>query len=246
MGKPRTSKAGIKQNPLPDAVQGKTKEDLPKTEDLPTLGSYFQHINRVEASIEKFMDSQAKSFNFVYDKFEQLTLWIGTLENRIKVLECPDALKQKPNELIKSELATLKEELSEDIEKVKRDCNLVIMNVPETMKGLQTVRNLMTTLLPNQHTIVRDNRIGPAKPNSDRPRLLRIFLSCKQKQKLALLNCVKMKDLPEFKGISVCKDLTKMEQEINKRIYLERMQQLTQEKPVSKSNSSGSTTTHQH
>jgi len=221
-----------------------TKEKMQSVQD--TKHAKEDQINPSSLSddikeLKTFMTNYVTGkIDYLYQKMEQFHQFLTTiaeqqviLDKRIKVLECPDNFNQPEDKQLRHQMTILKEKIEEDIDKVKRDNNLVLMNIPETIEGLKTAENLMKTLLPDQNTVVRDNRIGHINQNSHRPRPLRIYLSCKSKQKLALLNCFKMKNIPEFYQISVCKDLTKTEQEINKQLYLNKVKDQNQAKTPS-------------
>ena len=71
----------------------------------------------------------------------------------------------------------LKEQIEEDIDKVKRENNLVHTNLPKIIEGLKPANNLMKALLPDQNTVaVRDNRIGNINQNAHIDPVLEEFI----------------------------------------------------------------------
>ena len=134
-----------------------TKEKMQSIQD--TKHANEDQINSSSLSddikeLKTFMTNYvAGKIDYLYNKMEQFHQFLTTiaeqqviLDKRIKVLECPEKYNQLQDKQLRHQMTILKEQIEEDINKVKRDNNLVLMNIPETVEGLKTAENLMKTL----------------------------------------------------------------------------------------------------
>lgn len=141
---------------------------------------------------------------------------------RLNRLEEDNAQIRNDHSSIKEEIATIRKEmensLHEEILKMKKLSCLIIKGVPETPDGIVLVSKLLQIILPDshQHIVIPNRRVGEIAEGKMRP--LRIQLNNHLQQKTALKNCKKLAGLEEFKGISVCPDLTKQQQR-QRKIY---------------------------
>ena len=140
-----------------------------------------------------------------------------------EVLVTPAQNSDKLELKIKNEIQNeIRAEIDEKFNQIKRDKNLILMNIPETQQGSQTITKILKILLPNKKLEVSNQRIGIIKTNSSKPRPVRIILPTSYDRYLAIQNCKQLRNLEEFRSISVCKDLTKAEQMTERKNYEDR------------------------
>jgi len=176
-------------------------------------------------------DEQSKQISTLIKSAETHKGIIAKLNERIKQLEksqittnadtaaVPRAIPLEP--IIDKFKKELSAEFYEKLDQQKRANNLVFMNVPETNQGIQTVTKIMEIILPNANVKINNQRIGIHRPGMiKRPRPLRITLPSSYDRFIAIQNCKKLNSIKEFNSISVCKDLTKTEQAIERENYV--------------------------
>jgi len=199
------------------------------SEQLEKIKGGHQIIHaQAHAQVNK-IDEMGKTITNLLKTVDILKGTVGQLNNRIKELESnqntADASGvvtipiQKDQDVLKTEIKTeLCAEVDEKLDRQKRSNNLIFMNVPESDQGIKTAAKIMKVLLPSNQIQIRDLRLGPTKSKL-RPRPLRIVLPSSYDRFLAIQNCKKLRSIDEFKNISVCKDLTKAEQMIEREKY---------------------------
>jgi hypothetical protein len=105
-------------------------------------------------------------------------------------------------------LPDLEDKMREEQLKIMKQCYLIFMGIPEDNSATDTVEKILNILLPGSKRTIADNRLGHPD-TSKKPRPMRVTMSSLDERRLALRNCKKLKDHPEYKKISVKPDLTR-------------------------------------
>jgi predicted phage tail protein len=131
------------------------------------------------------------------------------MENQEKMKETLFNFQQN----VAEDMNHINSKLNEEIVKLRKINNLIIMGVPENDGGLALIKKLLEIILPEQHNniTILNKRLG-RDPVNGKPRPLRITLNSQSEKELALNNCKKLKGMEEFAKISVRPDLTKQQQ----------------------------------
>lgn len=148
------------------------------------------------------------------------------LERLDKVEKEKDELKSN-HSVIQEQVKTLRTDMGqhldqldgkidEEINRLRRINNIIVMGLPEGEDGVRLAEELMQIILPNSTIEIKDERLG-RDLNAEKPRPMRIRLSNEVEKQTALNNCKKLKGLHNFNKVSVKKDLTKMQQVLQKR-----------------------------
>lgn len=141
-----------------------------------------------------------------------LTKITSIMETQNPIITRLDNVERSTDEInadhsvLKDEVNNLQEKMQndvhEEIRRLHKLHNLVIMDLPETDDGINLARKIIEILLPQSHTqidIVK-NRIRKSDPLSDpsKPRPLEINLNNPTQSKTALSNCKKLAGYEEF------------------------------------------------
>jgi len=109
-------------------------------------------------------------------------------------------------------------EISEQMNRYQRRMNIVIMGVPENPNAADTMVQLFEIIWPG-NLISNWTRIGDVNKTGSTARPIRVSLPNTAAKREIFANCKKLKDLDQFRGISVRRDLTKQQLEESKHNY---------------------------
>jgi hypothetical protein len=166
----------------------------------------------VKAQIEDMRNSTNQNFQTMMGRMGELEKAIVESNFKIHLLENDVSGIRREIDDVKSSVITsltdLEEKMREEQLKIMKQCNLIFMGIPEDNSATDTVEKILTILLPGSKRIIADNRLGHPD-TSKKPRPMRVTMSSLDERRLALRNCKKLKDHPEYKKISVKPDLTR-------------------------------------
>lgn len=162
-------------------------------------------------------------YNTVISNHQEVMKTNAEFNNRLKNIEEKTDFLATDQNTLRHEMNDLQTEmrnsLNEEILRLRKISNLILMGVPETDEGINCAKRLIQQVLPKSHSHIEieNIRIGKVAPDKKNPRPLRIQLSNPLEKKTALKNCFKLAGINEFKGISVRPDLTRLQQETARR-----------------------------
>lgn len=150
-----------------------------------------------ERSVKTFMDVVSN----LVQKVDAVEKKQESLEVRLSLVESG----------LSEGISDVREEIREQKRRIIRMSNIVVMGIPESDEGLALAQNLLTIIAPSPLGTIPHTRVGD--PNGRKPRPLRVSFSSAAARNEVLKNCKKLKGLSQFQGVSVRRDLTKVEQE---------------------------------
>jgi hypothetical protein len=166
----------------------------------------------VTAQIEDMRNSTNQNFQTMMGRMGELEKAIVESNFKIHLLENDVSGIRREIDDVKSSvttsLADLEEKMREEQLKIMKQCNLIFMGIPEDNSATDSVEKILNILIPGSKRIIADNRLGHPG-TSKKPRPMRVTMSSLDERRLALRNCKKLKDHPEYKKISVKPDLTR-------------------------------------
>ncbi|OXA42545.1 hypothetical protein Fcan01_22750 [Folsomia candida] len=175
------------------------------------------HSSPKKIDLDLIYKTMLKQFKDVKDTQSHIMKRLDNMEaEKEKLVENQIAMQESltsfQNE-VKSDFQKFEEKYDEEIRKIRKLNNLVVMGIPETNDGQKLLTDLLKIIYPTSYTSLKlDERIGQLTTSSLRPVRLR-FSSATERQ-LALDNCKNLKGLVQFDKISVKKDLTRKQQEL--------------------------------
>lgn len=172
--------------------------------------------------MEQMFKVMVDEFKEVKQNQEQFQATQKIIIDRLGKIEASNAqLEAKHDNLTKSvqdveqDVAKLKEDVAEEMRKIKKANNLILFGVPETEEGKKLAVKLIQIISPTtSSSLARYERLGnpPQLANPTKPRPLRIRLLGHGEREAAIRNCHLLKGNKEMAGISVERDLTRAEQ----------------------------------
>jgi hypothetical protein len=180
-----------------------TQLDIKFTTQMTQITTQFDHV---ATQFDEIRNNQ-KEIVTRLDKIEKDK--DAMMENQEKMKETLFNFQQN----VAEDMNHINSKLNEEIVKLRKINNLIIMGVPENDGGLALIKKLLEIILPEQHNniTILNKRLG-RDPVNGKPRPLRITLNSQSEKELALNNCKKLKGMEEFAKISVRPDLTKQQQ----------------------------------
>lgn len=154
---------------------------------------------------ENYLQAALQRIDAVEKKFDKQ---IESIESRQADLESKSTTKDDLQKLA----GKMKAELMEEKERCLRKDNIVIFGISEDDEGDKLYDKLMGIIGDHIESQLHKERIGKPENNN---RTLRVHLPPGSRRKLFLKRKL-LKDKPEFDKVSVCPDLTKLQQEERK------------------------------
>jgi len=201
--------------------------------------SSFQIIlDKIESSTHEIRSC----ITIVDTKIDNAMAMIQSLENtcknldtRLKTMEASSVQTERrldvvesSNETVKTELLEVKNsfitinnsirtEINEQLNRYQRRLNIIIYGVQENAEEGDMLTSLSGIIWP-EYALTDWRRLGEKKSNAVRP--IQVPLRTVADRNKLIDNCKKLKGLQKFKGISIKKDQTKIQQEEAKKKYI--------------------------
>jgi len=212
----RTSVNELNEDNIPQMLRSIMQSNNEIRESMKKLNSKMDNTITIIQNLETTCQALDKRLTIIEQTNNEIADRVSAVETNQNSTESQvNAIQTDLNHINKA----IGTEIHEQMNRYQRRLNIMVMGIPENADAAKTLKKLFEIIWPGQQ-LPPWSRIGEEKPEKTRP--VRITVGSAEERRTIFGNCKLLKNLVQFKGISVKKDLTKQQQAEVKHNYATR------------------------